>query len=256
MRDADAVTLNTGDFVMAKDGDYYVSYLDYGQAGDVRLDLSGHAGERYDVFWYNPRTGGPLLHAGTADGGSTVQLGGAPADPGKDWVLFVRNTALPDSPDSIPAPEPPPAPDPVPDPEPVPDGGSQYLDLFFARTDTDQTLLGFGDGSQIAASDLDDGPVTIYAVAKASAPTVTSVTLSVPGVNTQTEKVSPYALFGDTNGDFKGGTSFGVGDYDLSLQVNGTGGVLETVTLSFSVVEDSLLADTSTIVQDWDPFLV
>jgi len=98
MTEDDEATADADDFVMSKDGEYYVIYLPYGEAGDVQLDLSDHEGESFDVFWYNPRTGGELIADAQVDGGATVQIGGAPADGDKDWVLLVRNVDLPDVP--------------------------------------------------------------------------------------------------------------------------------------------------------------
>ncbi|MEM8990515.1 MAG: DUF5060 domain-containing protein, partial [Pseudomonadota bacterium] len=39
MTDDDDITTNSGDYVMSKRGEYYLVYLDYGQADDVALDL-------------------------------------------------------------------------------------------------------------------------------------------------------------------------------------------------------------------------
>lgn len=98
MKQADNLTADRDDFVMAKDGEYYAIYVPYGEARDVRLNLNGQGGEQFDVFWYNPRTGGDLIPDGTVNGGGTVQIGGAPSDGGKDWVLLVRNVDAPDFP--------------------------------------------------------------------------------------------------------------------------------------------------------------
>ncbi|MEM9787294.1 MAG: cadherin-like domain-containing protein [Pseudomonadota bacterium] len=114
MKQADGLTSDNDDYVMAKDGEYYVIYLPYGEAGDVRLNLSGQGGEQFDVFWYNPRTGGDLIADGQVDGGGTVQIGGAPSDGGKDWVLLVRNVDAPELPTLPSGQQPQPMPTPTP----------------------------------------------------------------------------------------------------------------------------------------------
>ncbi|QPH54877.1 Ig-like domain-containing protein [Pontivivens ytuae] len=121
MEEKDELTSDNDDFVMAKDGEYYVVYLPYGEAGNVQLNLNGHGGETFDVFWYNPREGGDLIADGTVEGGAVRQLGGAPEDGGKDWVLFLRNSELPGDP-GVGAPDPDPDPQPDPDPDPQPAG--------------------------------------------------------------------------------------------------------------------------------------
>ena len=98
MKQDDGRTLNSGDYVMSDPGQYYVTYLPYGRADDVRLDLRGQSGDTFDIFWYNPRTGGKLIADGTVAGGSVVQVGGAPSATGKDWVLLARNSDLSDVP--------------------------------------------------------------------------------------------------------------------------------------------------------------
>ncbi|MEL6570390.1 MAG: cadherin-like domain-containing protein [Pseudomonadota bacterium] len=92
MRQADGLTSDNDDFVMAQDGEYYVVYAPYGEAGNIRLNLNGYAGETFDVFWYNPRIGGELIEDGQISGGGERVIGSAPYDNGKDWVLLVRNT--------------------------------------------------------------------------------------------------------------------------------------------------------------------
>ncbi|MEM6891311.1 MAG: cadherin-like domain-containing protein [Pseudomonadota bacterium] len=120
MRQADGLTSDNDDYVMAKDGEYYVVYLPYGEAGDVKLNLNGQGGETFDVFWYNPRTGGDLIPDGSVNGGGVVQIGGAPSDGSKDWVLLVRNQDAPEFPGGQLSGDPTPPPDPDPDPTPPP----------------------------------------------------------------------------------------------------------------------------------------
>ncbi|MEM7616431.1 MAG: putative collagen-binding domain-containing protein, partial [Pseudomonadota bacterium] len=136
MKEEDGLTADNDDFVMAKEGEYYVIYLPYGEAGDVKLDLGGEAGETFDVFWYNPRTGGDLIDAGQVEGGAVRQLGGAPSEGGKDWVLLVRNADLPDKPASVPVD--PGTPD--PDPDPAPPTAGMDVKLFLIDANSNQRM--------------------------------------------------------------------------------------------------------------------
>ncbi|MEL6523681.1 MAG: DUF5060 domain-containing protein, partial [Pseudomonadota bacterium] len=96
MEQADGLTSDGDDYVMAQEGQYYVIYLPYGEAGNVQLNLGDQGGETFDVFWYNPRTGGDLIPAGQIEGGGVRQIGGAPSETAKDWVLLVRNVDAPE----------------------------------------------------------------------------------------------------------------------------------------------------------------
>lgn len=130
MKQADGLTSDNDDYVMAQDGQYYAIYLPYGEAGDVKLNLGDQGGETFDVFWYNPRTGGDLIADGQVSGGAVRQIGGAPSEGGKDWVLLVRNTDAPEFP-TLPngqAPQPPVEP-PV-DPQPT---GESYFKMDDGR---------------------------------------------------------------------------------------------------------------------------
>jgi len=91
MRQADDLTSDGDDFVMAQEGQYYVVYAPYGEASNISLDLSDQSGETFNVLWYNPREGGDLIDAGQVSGGSVANIGNPPSEIGKDWVLLVRN---------------------------------------------------------------------------------------------------------------------------------------------------------------------
>ena len=76
--------------MFAKPGDTYCVYAPEG--GAVGLDLRAAEGD-FSVAWFNPRTGGELVRGSTAqvraDGG-VVDLGRAPRESKKDWVILVR----------------------------------------------------------------------------------------------------------------------------------------------------------------------
>ncbi len=238
MTEQDGVTQNTGDYVLARDGAYYTIYLDYGQADDVRLDLTGHDDKTFDVFWYNPRLGGPLIDAGEIAGGAVQQIGGAPADQGKDWVILVRDAALSDKPDGIAFDDVPDTPD-NPDDDggtPPQDTGSLTIDLWLVDPQTNQRVEQLSADAVIDPDDLSSGQYSIEAVPSGSAGSV-RFTL---GGHSQTENVQPYALFGDSSGNFDG-SALPSGPQALKVDVfagqNGSGGLIGTAQLAFSVGE-------------------
>ncbi len=236
MAEDDGATVNGNDFVMSKPGEYYAIYAEYGQAGDIRLDLSGQGGETFDVFWYNPRDGGPLIADGQISGGGVRQIGGAPTDGNKDWALLVRNADLPDTPPSIP-------------PSDLPDdtgggnqgGGNQGngLDATFKVIDPDTNgeVIDLTDGGTIDLGALGLDGLSIQAVPDAS---VGSVQFWLDGNLVQTENTPPYALFGDSGGDFASGT-IAPGQHTLTAEYyggsGGNGQKLGEQTVSFTVVE-------------------
>ena len=89
MKHADELTPETDDYVLAEPSDTYAVYLPAG--GTATLDLSAATG-RFDVKWYNPRTGGALRNGSvrSVQGGGAVGLGTALGDGGNDWAVLVR----------------------------------------------------------------------------------------------------------------------------------------------------------------------
>lgn len=73
--------------VLAKPGEVYAVQLPSG--GGVRLNLA--EGE-YSVRWYNPRAGGELQKGSvtSVQGPGVKPLGNPPAEPRKDWVVWVK----------------------------------------------------------------------------------------------------------------------------------------------------------------------
>lgn len=80
---------NNSRYCFAQADSLYVVYLPDG--GNAKLDLS-EAGGNFDVFWFNPRTGGEMVSTDVASvtAGSAVDLGQPPADAEEDWVVVVR----------------------------------------------------------------------------------------------------------------------------------------------------------------------
>ncbi|MEM9043263.1 MAG: DUF5060 domain-containing protein [Pseudomonadota bacterium] len=231
MTNDDSVTTNSGDYVMSKRGEYYVVYLDYGQADDVRLNLSDASGETFDVFWYDPRNGGDLIDAGQVDGGGVVDFANPPNSVGKDWVLFVRNSDLPDKPPSV---DPGAVPTP-PDPAPAPEPGDQEASFNLINAANDQVVSALQDGDVI---DLGVNGLSEISIQALPDDNVGSVVFTLDGQVQQTENVAPYALFGDSSGDYDAG-DLAEGDHTLSVALysgsNGSGTLLGTSEISFEV---------------------
>jgi hypothetical protein len=79
----------SGALVLADLGETYAVYLPAG--GAAYLDL-GATTATFDVYWYNPRTGGSLLRGSvsTIRGPGRQALGTPPADPSRDWTVLVH----------------------------------------------------------------------------------------------------------------------------------------------------------------------
>ncbi|MBN1339476.1 MAG: DUF5060 domain-containing protein [Bacteroidales bacterium] len=76
-------------YCLAKDGELYLIYLGY--VSTTELDLNNVKGT-FKVKWFNPRAGGKLIDGSVkkVKGGGKVQLGQAPFDTDKDWLVVVR----------------------------------------------------------------------------------------------------------------------------------------------------------------------
>jgi hypothetical protein len=88
MESHDEMILTEKDYAFAKPDEVYVFFLKNGQAN---IDLSS-ASKKLHVYWYNPRTGGELQigSSKTVNPGSKVNLGTAPNEVDKDWVVLLR----------------------------------------------------------------------------------------------------------------------------------------------------------------------
>jgi len=89
MRPADELISSQSDFCFAKMGELYTIYLRNG--GTTELDL-GQSKTVYSVQWFNPRTGGELTGGSVSEirGQGKVNVGKAPSDRDKDWVVLIR----------------------------------------------------------------------------------------------------------------------------------------------------------------------
>jgi len=140
---------------------------------------------------------------------------------------------------------------------------SKFLDVFLAYTDTDRNVAQLSDGATIDSNLTDGQKLTIYATSQAGAPNIGSVKIDVSGIGSRMENAEPFALFGDNaKGDFFGGKNFSEGTYQITLTAyegkNGSGSVLETIDLDFSIdktgapsviVEDPVVVDQPVVVE-------
>lgn len=76
-------------YCFAKKGELYLVYLPNGGSG--KLDLTGVEGS-FEVYWFNPRSGGDLIQANVKKigGGGVRELGMPPAEPEQDWLVVVK----------------------------------------------------------------------------------------------------------------------------------------------------------------------
>ena len=246
MEQADGLTTNENDFVLAKDGEYYLVYLPIGEADAVNLNLSGQDGESFDVLWYNPRTGGDLISGGQVNGGETVQIDSPPADSDEDWVLLVRNSELPDVPVIPPIDSDPPVETPIPPvEEPVADIEPSF---FLINADTDEIVQEIDNGDAINLVEVGAENYSIQIVPNAD---IGSVQISFDG-ETRVENSEPYSLFTDQNGDFVNqGDDTDLGEKTLEVTFfsgsDATGTVLGSSTLDFDLSSDGVEAEPDNI---------
>ncbi len=118
----------------------------------------------------------------------------------------------------------------------------ELLQVSLIDSTTDLPLFALTQDAVIPGSGLPASVTTLAAVLNPEHPdadAIGSVEMELVGVATKVESVAPYALFGDKNGNFQGGTTFADGTYTLILTAyegeRGSGVVLDTTTLTFTV---------------------
>ena len=129
------------------------------------------------------------------------------------------------------------------DPDPGADTESDYLTFNFVDTDTNEVIAALNDGDVLAADLFEGRNVSIAAYHIDVDSPVESVQLTL-GSQSRLENVEPYALFGDTRGDFYDGMTLEAGPQDLQFSAysedKGAGDLLETMTLQFTVEDTGL----------------
>jgi len=125
--------------------------------------------------------------------------------------------------------------EPIDPPVDQPDQPSDsLLDLFIVDADADEVISGLSDGTKISASALSD-EISFFATTDDD-DAFAFVELSFEGI-TRKEKVEPYALFGDKNGDFRGGLDLDKGNYSIVAKgYDDDKNLIETVDIDFAIV--------------------
>ncbi|MEO0421580.1 MAG: DUF5060 domain-containing protein [Pseudomonadota bacterium] len=172
-----------GGEVLAKVGEAYAIYLpDADPAGS--LDLGGVAGS-FVRRWYDPVTGEFAGEPLTLLGGAPAALGTSPSRPSEDWVaLILRDDDAP----------PPPPPD------------FAVVELALIDADLDQPIPDqdpLADGATLNLATLPTRNLNVVARTDGE---IGSVRFLLDGAVFSTENVAPYALAGDSNGDFNAWT--------------------------------------------------
>ena len=87
MKSADELIKDKTAYCFAKEGEIYAVYLPLGKETGITLPDG-----RYNVHWFNPRTGGDLIQGSVEliTGRGVVLTGQPPVDDGKDWVCLIR----------------------------------------------------------------------------------------------------------------------------------------------------------------------
>jgi hypothetical protein len=89
MTPSDYLTSADDDYCFAKEGEVYAVFLPNG--GTTKLDLR-NCSFKFDISWYNPRTGGDLQKGSINDvkGGAWTNIGSPPDKSNLDWVVLVN----------------------------------------------------------------------------------------------------------------------------------------------------------------------
>ena len=224
-----ADTLTDHGHTLAKIPEVYATYLRPGVV--TSLDLAGVTGD-FDVKWFDPRNGGALKAGSVSmvNGGAVVSLGQPPAPATEDWVVLVTCqgscTASGGTGGSGGA------------------GGSASgvdVTLTLIDADTDQPIPAYDpvvSGETFDTSALGTANLTL----RANASGVGSVVFGLDGnASYRTENTAPYALEGDTAGDYAP-WALGLGAHTVSATpyngANASGGTAgPTVTVTFSIVD-------------------
>ena len=182
------------------------------QARDV-MDVAGNRKKN------DPSDAGMLFFALTGD--ETADAFDAQAFLENAAAITGETPAPQPEPEPEPVPEPEPAPEPEPDPEPAPEpapappaDGAMEFRAYIADAGSDELVIEVSDDAVIDDQFANDARLTL--VIDQVEAEVESVKLFAGG-RTQTENVTPYALFGDRSGDFKGGYTIDEGANEVRI---------------------------------------
>ncbi len=240
MKPADDATARDDDYCLALPGKLYAVYMPDGKGAGIDLPDG-----RYTVGWYDPRNGGDLAAGPVKElpGGGRRQTGEAPTDAGKDWVVLLRARGDWEvGPDAAP---------PAYTAEELSaagtpgSGGGRRREP--KRTGKPPRITGFalvdaGKNRVIEAFDpLADGatidlaklPTRTLSIVARTTGDVDEVTLTLDGKHRQSERTPPYALAGDTNGDYDP-APLAAGKHTLTATARGAGKT-HKVTIRFTL---------------------
>jgi len=219
MTSADSLVSNaTGAWCLAAPGEVYALYLPSGGSPSLQLP----AGD-FTVEWYNPRTGGALQQGAVTKvtGGGAVALGDPPSDTTKDWAVLVKVEGAP---------------------------STLKVDSFtLIDADSDQPVVGFdplADGATVNLAVLPTKSLNVRANVSAG---TGSVVFDLDGASGyRTESSAPFALEGDTNGDYNAWAP-ALGPHTLTATPyatsGGSGAPGTPLTISFTVIDDASVPD-------------
>jgi hypothetical protein len=166
-----------GGQVFAKTGTVYALYLPNATSTGT-LNLSGASGS-FEKRWFNPRSGAFEGTAQTVSGGGSVSLGSPPSSSSSDWVVLLKHTGGGDTPSST----------------------QSVTSFTLMNADTDQPIMELTNGTTLNLATLPTKNLNIRAVTNPA--TVGSVRFGYDANGAyRTENGAPYALAGDTTGDY------------------------------------------------------
>ncbi len=218
--------LTSAGWCLAKAGDTYAVYLPNGGTATLTLPAG-----TFSVKWYDPRAGGALQNGTVTSvtGGAAVSIGAPPSATTQDWAAVVKLTS---------------------------GGGGggggggaaqSVTNLALIDADTDTVIFSsLGDGALLNLGTL---PTRNLNVRADTSPTpVGSVRFAYDGnANYRTESGAPYALGGDTAGDYAPWTPT-VGAHSLDATpytlAGATGTAGTPLLITFTVVDDPTTAST------------
>ncbi len=209
-------SLTSSGWCLAKSGQIYAVYLPNGGADTLQL-----ASGTYGVQWYNPRSGGALQSGSVASvsGPGAVSIGLPPGGATNDWVALVKSGGAP----------------------PPPTGGSSLASFTLVDADTNLDLGPLTSGMTLNLATLPTRNLNVRA--NTNPATVGSVRFGLDGnASYATESTAPYALAGDSGGNYNAWTP-ALGSHTLTgtpyAGTGGTGTAGTPLSVLFTVIDQT-----------------
>jgi len=241
MRTGDDLTAAGDDYCFYVEGMIYAIYLPAG--GSTTLKLPANT---YTIKWYNPRAGGALQDGTVKEvrGPGSPSIGEPPAERSKDWVAFVRGAGAWHLGADAPLPKFTQTDARLPAKPRRGAAGARRRRtgkppklIAFALIDADKdrpiaTFDPLTDGAKIDLAKLPTRKLSIIARASGD---VESVAFTLDGRPGKNEATAPYAMTGDTKGDFNAWTPK-PGTHKLTAVARGAGKT-HSLTITFHVLD-------------------